>query len=238
MGICAVNARTIAYLPSHLSSTTEDIDTESFHYDSSTGSLDFKLLSTNPYRSYFLQVYPTSIDEHELNGEMLEVLRSYTDSLTNECYMKTNLNLLSAHVEAIDWLYVNRLRSLIRGLVPSHLKHVYYRGLILSDTEIGFYLAKRQDCFYTNSFLSFTIDRLLVYAGNALMILKMETSDDQAKMNLANIWRWSARTDEKEALLAVGSKLKVVSVRYLGCKWEIEVELVDDDDAVCPTTKN
>lgn len=230
MGTCALNAQTSAYLPSHLSSSTQDIDTDSFHYDCSTGSLDFKLQSTNPYRPYFHQVYPTTIDEHELSGEMLDVLRSYTDSLTNECYMKTNLNLLSAHVEAIDWPYVNQLRSLIRGLVPSNRKHVYYRGLVLSDTEIGFYMAKRQDCFYTNSFLSFTIDRLLVYAGNALMILKMETSDEKAKMNLANIWRWSARADEKEALLAVGSKLKVLSVRYIGCKWEIEVELVDDDD--------
>jgi hypothetical protein len=230
MGTCALNAQTSAYLPSHLSASTKDIDTEFFHYDCSTGSLDFKLLSTNPYRAYFHQVYPTTIDEHELSGDMLDVLQSYTDSLTNECYMKTNLNLLSANADAIDWAYVNRLRSLIRGLAPSNLKHVYYRGLTLSDTEIGFYMAKRQDCFYTNSFMSFTIDRLLVYAGNALMILKMETSDQKAKMNLANIWRWSARADEKEALLVVGSKLKVLSVRYLGCKWEIEVELVDDEE--------
>ena len=37
-----------------------------FHYDHSTNSLDCKLLTKNPYVSYFKQVYPTIINEHEL----------------------------------------------------------------------------------------------------------------------------------------------------------------------------
>ncbi|CAF5025954.1 unnamed protein product, partial [Rotaria sp. Silwood1] len=46
----------------------------------------------------------------------------------------------------------------------------------------------------------------------------------------ANIWKWSACTEEKEALLAVGTKLKILSVHYFGYKWEIEVELVEDEE--------
>ncbi|CAF5073732.1 unnamed protein product, partial [Rotaria magnacalcarata] len=51
-----------------------------------------------------------------------------------------------------------------------------------------------------------------------------DNSSELAKKNLANIWKWSANTEEKEALLAVGTKLKVISVHYFGYKWEIEVE--------------
>ena len=40
---------------------------------------------------------------------MLNVLKSYTNSQSNECYMKTNLNLLSANFDDIDWIYVNKL---------------------------------------------------------------------------------------------------------------------------------
>ncbi len=89
---------------------------------------------------------------------------------------------------------------------------------------------RRNDYYYTNSFISFTTDRLIVCSGNTLLILKSENSSEKAKKNLANIWKWSTFVDEKEALLAVGSKLKILSVHYFGCKWEIEVELVEDID--------
>jgi hypothetical protein len=230
MMLCIINARTSHYLPKNLSTTTENYETEHFHYDHSTNSLDCKLLTKNPYHSYFQQVYPQLINEHELNNDMLNVIHSYTDSLANECYMKTNLNLLSANFDAIDWIYVNKLRSLIRGLNQSNIKHVYYRGLTLSDKEIEYYIEKQNEYYYTNSFLSFTIDRLLVYSGNAIIILKTENSSELAKKNLANIWKWSACTEEKEALLAVGTKLKILSVHYFGYKWEIEVELADDEE--------
>ncbi|CAF3707600.1 unnamed protein product [Rotaria sp. Silwood1] len=227
---CIVNARTSRYLPKTLASTTKNYETEHFHYNHSTNSLDCKLLTKNPYRSYFEQIYPTIINEHELNNDMLNVIKSYTNSRSNECYMKTNLNLLSANFDDIDWLYVNKLRSLIRSLNQSNIKHVYYRGLTLSDIEIQYYMDKKNQYYYTNSFLSFTIDRLLIYSGNAIIILKIDNSSELAKKNIANIWKWSACTEEKEALLAVGTKLKILSVHYFGYKWEIEVELVEDEE--------
>ena len=228
MASCIVNARTSRYLPSQVKAAAENYSTDFFSYDFSTDSIDCKLLAVNPYRSHLRQVYPSEIDEHDLNEDMLAVVKSYTDSATNECYMKTNLNLLSAHLDEIDWTYVNKLRSLIRGLVQSNVKPMYYRGLHLSNTEIRFYMERCHGYYYTNSFLSFTIDRLLIYPGNAVILLRTDTASDEAKKNLANIWTWSACVDEKEALLAVGTKLKVSSVHYLGCKWEIEVELADD----------
>jgi hypothetical protein len=106
---------------------------------------------------------------------------------------------------------------------------MYYRGLTLSNKEIEYYLDKRNEYYYTNSFTSFTIDRLLIYSGNAILILRTDTCSEKAKINLANIWKWSTFNDEKEALLVVGTKLKVLSVHYFGCKWEIEVELAEDD---------
>ena len=227
---CVINARTSRYLPKGLTSKVENYDTEHFHYDRSTDTLDCKLLTVNPYRSYFRQIYPSVINEHELNNDMLSVLKSYTNSQSNECYLKTNLNLLSANFDDIDWVYVNQLRSLIRGLNQTNMKHVYYRGLTLSDTEIHYYIDRKNQCYYTNSFLSFTIDRLLIYSGNGIIILKTDNSSDIAKKNLANIWKWSACTEEKEALLVVGTKLKVLSVHFFGGKWEIEVELVEDDE--------
>jgi len=226
---CIFNARTSRYLPKNLASTTENYETEHFHYDHSTNSLDCKLLTKNPYNSYFEEVYPKIINEHELNDDMLNVIKSYTNSISNECYIKTNLNLLSANMNDIDWIYVNKLRSLIRGLNQSNIKPIYYRGLTLSDTEIKYYIEKRNNYYYTNSFLSFTIDRLLIYPGNAILILKTENSNEQAKKNIANIWKWSACTEEKEALLAVGTRLKIISVHYFGYKWEIELELSEDD---------
>jgi hypothetical protein len=152
---------------------------------------------------------------------MLNVLQSYTNSISNECYLKTNFNLLSASFDEIDWIYVNKLRSLIRGFNQSNIKPIYDRGLNLSAMEIQ---------YYTNSFLSFTIDCLLIYPGNAILLLKTENSSELAKKNLANICKWSACSEEKEGLLAVGTKLKILSVHYYRCKWEIEVELIENDD--------
>lgn len=226
---CVLNAQTNAYLPKDLASLTTDLDTDYFYYNHQTNTLNCKLLSINPYESYFKQLYPSIINDYELTEDMLNTLKSYTDSLSNECYMKTNLNLLSAHFNDIDWDYVNKLRSLIRGLVKTNLKHIYYRGLTLSDTEIQYYLDRKNDYYYTTSFTSFTIDRLLIYSGNAILMLRTDTCKDSAKINLANIWQWSAFKDEKEALLAVGTRLKIRSVHYYGCKWEIEVELAEDE---------
>jgi hypothetical protein len=226
---CVLNAQTNVYLPKELASLTTDLETDYFYYDYATNTLNCKLLIKNPYSSYFKQVYPLIINEYELTDDMLNVLKSYTNSQSNECYMKTNLNLLSANLNDIDWIYVNKLRSLIRGLVQSNLKHIYYRGLTLTDTEIQYYLDKRNEYYYTNSFTSFTIDRLLIYSGNAILLLRTDTCSEQAKINLANIWKWSTFINEKEALLAVGTKLKILSVHYFGCKWEIEVELAEDE---------
>lgn len=220
---CIVNAKTRAYLPKQFASLTGKYETNSFHYDHTTESLDCKLLTENVYLPYFEQIYPLIIDE--LTDDMLETLKSYSDSRSNQCYMKTNLNLLSANIDEIDWTYVNKLRSLIRGLLQTNLKHRYYRGLTLSDREIRYYQARRGECYYTNSFSSFTTDRLLIYAGNAILILSTDHCSERAKKNLANIWQWSADANEKEALLAVGTKLKILSVHFYGCKWEIEVTL-------------
>ncbi|CAF4124867.1 unnamed protein product, partial [Rotaria sordida] len=46
---CIFNARTSRYLPKNLASTTENYETEHFHYNHSTNSLDCKLLTKNPY---------------------------------------------------------------------------------------------------------------------------------------------------------------------------------------------
>ena len=226
---CIVNARTSRYLSKTIATSTENFETDSFHYDHLNNTVNCKLLTINPYHSYFEQVYPTIINEYQLTDDMLNVLKSYTDSQTNECYMKTNLNLLSSNFDDIHWIYVNKLRSLIRGLVKTNLKHIYYRGLTLSDQEIQYYIEKKNDYYYTNSFTSFTIDRLLIYSGNAILILRTDSCNEKAKINLVNIWKWSTYKEEKEALLAVGTKLKVLSVHYFGCKWEIEVELAEDD---------
>ncbi len=155
---CIFNARTSRYLPKNLPYSTENFETDSFEYDHMTNSLNCKLLTINPYLSYFKQLYPTIINEYELTDDMLNILKSYTDSQTTECYMKTNLNLLSSNFDEIDWIYVNKLRSLIRGLVQLNLKHIYYRGLTVSDIEIQYYLDKKNQYYYTNSFTSFTID--------------------------------------------------------------------------------
>ena len=227
---CVFDATTSAYLPKQLAKVKKNFENEFYDFDYLTNLLSCKLLSHNPYRDYFAQVYPDCIEENELTAEMVEVLRSYTNSRSSEQFKKTNLNLLSANLGEIDWNYVNRLRSLIRGLVQTNIKHTYYRGLVLSDREVQYYLDRRNGYFYTNSFTSFTIDRLLVYSGNALIVLKTDYASETAKKNIANIWQWSEFPEEKEALLAVGSKLKILSVHYRGDKWEIEVELADESD--------
>ena len=226
---CVVDARNSRYLPKKLALLNQSYQTDHFSYDPETNLLDCKLLTQNPYSVFFRQVYPDEINENDLTDEMLEVIKSYTDSQFNECYRKTNLNLLSANFDQLDWIYVNKLRSLIRALKQNNIKHVYYRGLQLSDTEIRYYLDKQMECYYTNSFSSFTIDRLLIYPGNAVLILKVEDSGEKARKNLANIWKWSTFGEEKEALLTVGTKLKVLSVHFYGGKWQIELELMEDD---------
>ena len=228
MASCIRNARTSKYLPKELADQKEAYENEHFHYDSNNDTLDCKLLRANPYQIFFEDVYPEETREDELTGEMINVLRSYTDSRTHECYMKTNLNLLSGNFDQIDWTYVNQLRSTIRALKQTNIKPIYYRGLVLSDREIQYYLDQRGRCYYTNSFLSFTTDRLLIYPGNALLILRTDQSSEKAKQNIANIWKWSTFSDEKEALVAVGTKLRILSVHQRGGKWEIEVELTEE----------
>jgi hypothetical protein len=73
---------------------------------------------------------------------MLNVLRPYADSQTNEFNMKTNFILLSSYFDHIDWIHVNKLRLLIRDLVETNLKHIYYRGLTLSDREIQYFTSR------------------------------------------------------------------------------------------------
>ncbi|CAF4557191.1 unnamed protein product [Didymodactylos carnosus] len=68
---------------------------------------------------------------------------------------------------------------------------------------------------------------MLTYRGNAIMILY---PNDNSK-NIANIWKWSEIPDEKEALVPIGSKVKIISVHYYGCKWEIEIQLMNDKEA-------
>ncbi|CAF1254192.1 unnamed protein product [Didymodactylos carnosus] len=225
MDCCIHDTKTRRYLPPKLSSAKEDYENEYFHYDQSTELISMKLLETNPYTFHLKQVYPTQIEEYQLTEDMLNVLRTYTNSSSgNDCYIKTNLNLLTNN--DIDWTYTNKLYSIIKGLCQNDIRHVYYRGLHLSDAEIRYYMAKINDYYYTNSFYSFTIDRLLTYSGNAIIILKI-TPDN--RLNIANIWKWSHMPEEKEAILSIGSKLKVLSVHYFGYKWEIEVELVAED---------
>ncbi|CAF1538695.1 unnamed protein product [Didymodactylos carnosus] len=111
------------------------------------------------------------------------------------------------------------------GLSQPDIKYCYYRGLTLSDREIEYYMDKIDDYFYTTSFCSFTTDRMLTFRGNAIMILY---PNDNSK-NIANIWKWSEIPDEKEAVVSIGSKIKIISVHYYGSKWEIEIQLMNDE---------
>ena len=231
MGAVLHTERTARHLPQELSSTNQDVEHQFFYFERQSDIVHFKLQSTNVYKKYFIQMYPEDLDESQLTEEMLTVIRSYTDSRSNECYIKTNLNLLTARIDVIDWQYVNQLRSVIRSLSQTNLKRVYYRGLNLTDTEIGYFMTKRNQSFYTTSFLSFTIDRLLIYPGNALMVLNLDHSSDEAKKNMANIWKWSSIKEEKEALVVVGTRLRIISVHYIGDRWQIDLELDDEEDS-------
>ena len=80
MACCVIDARNRLYLPKELASIKENYETEYFPYNHEKDVLDCKLLTKNPYLYYFQQVYPNEIHEHELNKEMIDVLKSYTDS--------------------------------------------------------------------------------------------------------------------------------------------------------------
>jgi hypothetical protein len=122
---CVLNAQTNIYLPKDLTPLTIDLEADYFYYDYTNNILYCKLFLKNPYSSYFKQFYQSIIiNEYELTDDILNVVKSYTDSQSNECYTKTNLNLLIASLDHIDWICVNRLRPLIRGLVQSNIKHI------------------------------------------------------------------------------------------------------------------
>ncbi|CAF1540422.1 unnamed protein product [Adineta ricciae] len=121
------------------------------------------------YENNLLNLRPLIINEHELIDDLLNVLKKYADSKSNECYMETNLN-------DIDWDYINKLRSLLRGLVQTNLKHFYYRGLTLSSDNA------------------------------ILIFMRTDTCSEKTKINLMNIWKWSTFVNENEALLVVGTK--------------------------------
>ncbi|CAF3168721.1 unnamed protein product [Rotaria sp. Silwood2] len=118
------NAQTNIYLPRDLAFSTIDLQKHYFYYNYTNNILNCKLFKKNPYSSYFKQLYPSTINEYQLTDDILNVLKSYTDSQSNECYMKTNFNLLSTNLEHIDWICVNKLRSLICGLAQSNIKHI------------------------------------------------------------------------------------------------------------------
>lgn len=191
-----------------------------FHYNNQSHELSFKLLGQNPYKAQLKQVYPLSIHEHQLTNEMIAVIRQYT----SHYYMYTNMKLLSNF--DIDWNYTNKLRSIIRSLCQSNLRNVYYRGLNLSDTEVSYYIEKFNQFYYTNSFLSFTTDKGLAFPGNALIVLKTIPGN---RLNIANVWKWSSYPYEMEAILSVGSKLKILGVYKENVRWIIRVELVENE---------
>ncbi|CAF1105445.1 unnamed protein product [Didymodactylos carnosus] len=224
MMACFHSTKTKKYLPKELCAIEKNYENDLYHFDHAEQLISCKLLTTNPYRPHLRQVYPTTINEHCLTDDMLNVLKTYTDSKNNECCLKTNLNLLTNN--DIDWSYTNKLHSLIRGLQQHDIKPIYYRGLYLSDIEIKYYQDRINQHYYTQSFSSFTIDRILVYSGNAIIILR---TTPENKSSIANVWKWSTIPDEKEAILSIGSKLKICSVHYFGYKWEIEVELIDEE---------
>ena len=74
MKTCIIDVRSNPYVPKAIISTSENIETEYYSYDYLTNLLDCKLLTINPYHSYFQQVYSTTINEHELTDDMLDVI--------------------------------------------------------------------------------------------------------------------------------------------------------------------
>jgi hypothetical protein len=193
---------------------------DNFSYDYDSEELNFKLLERNPYKAQLKQVYSLWIDENQLTNEMLVVIRQFT----NNFYFKTNLKLLS-NLD-IDWNYTNKLRSIIRGLNQSDLRSVYYRGINLSDIEISYYREKINKFYYTNSFSSFTTEKELAFPYNSLMMLHTTPGN---RLNIANVWKWSSYPHEMEAILSVGSKLKVLSVNHEDEHWIIQVQLIDNE---------
>ena len=166
------------------------------------------------------QVYPLYIKEDAVTDDMRDVLRQYTAS----GYQDTNISLLVNY--NIDWVYVNKLRSLIRGLWQLNLLTTYYRGVNLTDTEVNFYQENINESYYTTSFYSFSSDRLSAFPGNALIILRVRP---QHRLNIANVERWSSYAHERETILAIGSRLKINSTERINEKWEIELELIGND---------
>jgi hypothetical protein len=193
---------------------------DNFSYDYDSQELSFKLLERNPYKAQLKQVYSLWIDENQLTNEMLVVIRQFT----NNSYAKTNLKLLSNF--DIDWNYTNKLRSIIRGLNQSDLRIVYYRGINLSDIEISYYREKINKFYYNNSFSSFTAEKELAFPYNSLIILHTTPGN---RLNIANVWKWSSYPHEMEAILSVGSKLKVLSVNHEDEHWIIQVQLIDNE---------
>lgn len=191
-----------------------------FHLVKAARTVNFKLLETNPYKKQLKQMYPIPIYEDQLTSEMIDIIRRYT---SNE-FAKANMKLLTNF--DIDWNFTNKLRSIIRSLRQSDLRDIYYRGVNLSDIEIEYYKEKVNKCYYTNSFLSFTTERELAFPGNTLMILKTNPGN---RLNIANVWQWSYYPHEMEAILSVGSKLKVLNVDQTSNHCIIEVELVGND---------
>ncbi|CAF4267512.1 unnamed protein product, partial [Adineta steineri] len=103
---------------------------------------------------------------------------------------------------------------------------VYYRGLNLSDVEINYFEQKIGKCYYTNSFLSFTTEKDLVFPGNALIVLNTTEGN---RLNIANIWKWSSLQHEMEAILSIAAQLEILDVYQDDDRWIIEVELVENE---------
>jgi hypothetical protein len=195
-------------------------ESNSFYYDYHNQEIHFKLLETNQYKAQLKQVYPLLIDEDQLTNEMIAVIKQYTSSY----YYETNLRLLS-NLD-IEWDYTNKLRSIIRGLNQSDLRNVYYRGVDLSDLEVSYYIEKVDKFYYTNSFLSFTAERELVFPYNSLLILHTAPGN---RLNIANVWRWSTYPHEMEAILSIASKLKILGVHQEADRSVIQVQLIEND---------
>jgi hypothetical protein len=195
-------------------------DHNSFCYDNDTQELSFKLYEKNPFEAQLKQVYPIPMYENQLTDEMIAIIKLYTRGY----YWKINMKLLSNF--DIDWNYTNKLWSIIRSLHQSNIRSVYYRGVSLSDIEINYYKKKLNKFYYTNSFSSFTTEKELAFPYNTLIILKTTPGN---RLNIANVWKWSSYPHEMEAILSVGSKLKVLDVGQENDKWIIQVELVGNE---------
>jgi hypothetical protein len=196
------------------------INSDLFEYESEKNLCHLKLQKTNVFKNKFEQVYPMHIEEDKLTSSMIKDLQQYTGS----GYKNTNISLLVGH--QIDWPYVNRLRSVIRGLYQPNLVSIYYRGVTISDIELKYYKESVNQCYYTNSFTSFSTDCSKAFDGNTLMI---QTVHQGNRTNIAHVELWSLYAHEKEGILVLGSKLKINSVEYANKKWQIKLELVGNE---------